>query len=177
MSRAGGANVLDPSEEARNIAAFSLGQLLQKDSSVESGLRAMLRIATMRGHLWWQAWAFMQLTNFYEPDAMDGVHLLIESAFPDAERRSGLLESAMASVRETRIVGASDPPKYYLADVGDLERDLPIFEARLLRKITVERSAQRDMRRTILNRIKNRVQIYLMAIENGATLPRESDEA
>jgi hypothetical protein len=41
----------------------------------------------------------------------------------------------------------------------------------------VERSAQRDMRRTILNRIKNRVQIYLMAIENGATLPRESDEA
>jgi hypothetical protein len=165
--------MLDPLEESRHIAAFGLGQLLQKDSSVESGVRTVLRIATIRGHLWWQAWAFIQLTDFYEPDAMDNVSHRIESAFPDGERRSDLLDSAMKAVRRTRQVDSSNPPKYYLADIADLERDLPIFEARLLQKISVNRFAQRDMRRTILNRVKNSVQAYLMAIENGTAIPKD----
>ena len=163
----------DPALEARHIAVYSLGQLLQKDSSVEAGVRAVLRIATMLRHSWWQTWAFIQLTDFYEPDAMDAADRLVEAAFPEADRRRDLLESAMANVRATRRVELSEPPEYYLADISDLERDLPIFEARLMKKISVERFRQRDTRRAILNRVKNRVQIYLMAIENGSAIPRD----
>ena len=79
----------------------------------------------------------------------------------------------MANVRATRRVELSEPPEYYLADISDVERDLPIFEARLMKKISVERFRQRDTRRAILNRVKNRVQIYLMAIENGSAIPRD----
>ena len=62
-----------------------------------------------------------------------------------------------------------DEGGYYLADVGDIERDLPIYEASLMRKISVAHLEQRDLRHRILNRVKNSAQRYLMRIENTST--------
>ncbi|MGA3037446.1 MAG: hypothetical protein ABSE64_08145 [Vulcanimicrobiaceae bacterium] len=155
------------------IAAFALGQLLQKDSSVEAGVRAVLHVATLRRQTWWQAWSYLQLTNIYEPfepDALEDAHRLMQRAFPDAARRNDILENAFAHYKSTRSIDAN-PGTYMLADIGDLESDLPIYEAALRKKINIERFQQRDIRRSILNRVKNQVQIYLMAVESGATIP------
>ena len=105
-----------------------------------------------------------------EDAARESVRPLLD-AFPDPQRQDQILESALNDVRKTRRV-AADNDVYYLADIGDVERDLPIFEASLLRKIDVRRFSQRDLRHRILNRVKNRVQTYLMAIEKDAAPPR-----
>ena len=53
----------DRNDEARGIAAYALGMLTHRDSSVEAGVRSVLRIANLRDHAWWQVWAQLQLTD------------------------------------------------------------------------------------------------------------------
>jgi hypothetical protein len=101
-----------------------------------------------------------------EDSAESTVRPLLAEAFPDGDRQNEILERALADVRKSRAV-STESLTPYLADIGDIERDLPIYEASLLREIDVDRFAQRDLRHRILNRVKNRVQTYLMSVEPG----------
>lgn len=158
--------MFDPAQESRHIAAFALGQLLMNDRSAEAAVRAVLRVATLRDHAWWQFWAFLQLNDTYEQDELAGAHRLIGRALPEATRRDDILESAKEDVLWTRRTGIEEN-EHYLADIGDVERDLTMYDTDLGRAIDVSRLAQRDMRHRIVNRVKNRAQEYLMLIETN----------
>lgn len=165
----------DNTEEARNLAAYALAMLTMKESSVEAGVRAVLRIATLLGQSWWQVWAQLQLTELVDEDtARDSVRPMLEHAFPDQSRREQIVELALADMLTTRVT-ATGSERYYLANIADIEHDLPIYEASLMRAIEVDRLAQCDLRRAILNRVKNRTQSYLMAIEARSRPPHVNE--
>jgi len=161
----------DRTHEARNLASFALGMLTHKDaSSVEAAVRSVLRIATLRGHARWRLWAELQLTELVDEEtAKESVRPLIDASFPDVRRQEQILDFALGDYLRSRKMANEDEGSYYLADVGDIERDLPIYEASLMRKISVEHLEQRDLRHRILNRVKNSAQRYLMRIENAST--------
>lgn len=160
----------DRNTEARELAKFALGMLTFKDSSVEAAVRSVLRIATLRDHAVWQVWAQLQLTEFVDEDAAKvSVRPLLDAAFPDAQRQEQIFDRALGDYLSTRSHSA-EKGGHYLADIADIERDLPIYEASLMREIDVSRFEHRDLRQRILNRVKNGAQRYLMDIEKG-TIP------
>jgi hypothetical protein len=158
----------DPREVTRGLAAFALGMLAHKDaSSAEAVVRAVLRIASLRNHPRWQVWAELQLTELVDEDvAKNSVRHLLDDAFPDPQRQDQIFEAALDDYLSTRRTSSDSASRYYLADIGDIERDLPIYEASLMRNIDVDVLAQRDLRHRILNRVKNQAQRYLMKEEH-----------
>lgn len=159
----------DPNEVTRDMAAFALGMLAHKDAnSAEAVVRAVLRIASLRDHHRWCVWAELQLTELVDEDvAKESVRHVLDDAFPDPRRQDQILEVALGDYLSTRRTSAEADSAYYLADIGDIERDLPIYEASLMRNIDVDILAQRDLRHRILNRVKNQAQRYLMIVEKA----------
>lgn len=158
----------DRNEVTRSLAAFALGSLSHKDSSsAEGAVRSVLRIASLRNHPRWQIWSELQLTELVDEDvAKETVQHLLDDAFPDTQRRNQLFEVALREYLATRRRSEEPRSGFYLADIGDIERDLPIYEASLMREIDVDVLAQRDLRNRILNRVKNHAQRYLMSEES-----------
>jgi hypothetical protein len=168
----------DPNEVTRGIAAFALGMLAHKDaSSAEAVVRAVLRIASLRNHHRWRVWAELQLTELVDEDvAKESVRHVLDDAFPDPQRQDQILEAALGDYLSTRRTSAEADSAHYLADIGDVERDLPIYEASLMRNIDVNVLAQRDLRHRILNRVKNQAQRYLMNVEKSEGSSAPADE-
>ncbi len=159
--------------ELRQLAQYSLGALIAKKSSVESGVREVLRIATAKGHAVWQAWAMLQLTDMFEDDGLGYAREAISNAFPEAVRQDTVLHKALEQYNATRL--APDDTTYR-ADIGDIEHDLIIFQAHLRQKITTTRYAQRDRLRRIVNKVKNQAQDYLITIENASRDDEAAEE-
>jgi hypothetical protein len=152
-------------QEARGLASFALGSLTMKESSAEAAVRSVYRIANLRDQYTWQVWAQLQLTELVDEDAArESVQRVLDGAFPESTRQDAILAHALEDYLATRV-RAGETGSYYLADVGDIERDLVIYEASLMRDINVEHLVQRDFRQRILNRVKNRAQTYLMEVE------------
>jgi hypothetical protein len=122
-------------------------------------------------------WAELQLTEFVDEDtAKDAVRHILDDAFPDAQRQDQLFDVALRDYLATRKISGEDDSGYNLADIGDLEQDMPIYQASLLREIDIDILAQRDLRHRILNRVKNQAQRYLMKVERDEPLLSTSDE-
>jgi hypothetical protein len=157
----------DSKELTRSLAAFALGSLAHKESSTAEGaVRSVLRIASLRKHPLWQIWAELQLTELVDEDvARDSVQHLLQDAFPDPQRRNQLFDVALREYLITRRRSLDPDSGFYLADIGDIERDFAVYEASLMREIDVDVLAQRDLRHRILNRVKNQAQRYLMSEE------------
>jgi hypothetical protein len=168
----------DRIQEARTLAAFALGMLTHKDAnSPEATVRAVLRIASLRKHDRWRVWAELQLTEFVDEDtAKDSVRHILDDAFPDSQRRDQLFEVALRDYLLTRRISSEDETRHYLADIGDIEQDIPVYQASLLREIDVDTLAQRDLRHRILNRVKNQAQRYIMKVESDEPVPSTVDE-
>ncbi|HEY0396320.1 MAG TPA: hypothetical protein VGD01_17685 [Candidatus Elarobacter sp.] len=154
------------------MAAFALGMLAHKDAnSAEAAVRAVLRIASLRNHERWRVWAELQLTELVDEDsARDSVRHILDDAFPDPHRQSRIFDAALRDYLATRKASSEENGRRYLADIGDIEHDLPIYQASLLRDINVDALAQRDLRHRILNRVKNQAQRYLMKVEKDEPL-------
>jgi len=157
----------DFNEEVRHLAAFALGMLTHKDaSSTEAAVRSVLRIASLRNHHHWRIWAELQLTELVDEDAArESIQHLLDDAFPDEHRRAPALDAALADYLATRDTSLTGDGQLYLSDIGDVERDIAMYDASLSRRIDVEVLRQRDLRHRVLNRVKNKAQQYLMERE------------
>jgi hypothetical protein len=151
--------------EIRTLAGYLLGQLLQRNSSVEVGVRGVLRIANLMHHTAWVAWASLQLVDMADESGIDEARVAVEHAFPDLSHQERILQQAKEAYDSTRA-GVGDAPAYQ-ADIGDVETDAAIFEADLMREISDQRFRQLASRHRILNKVRNKVQSYLMMIEAG----------
>jgi hypothetical protein len=162
----------DRIEEVRAMAAFALGMLAHKDAnSAEAAVRAVLRIASLRNHERWRVWAELQLTDLVDEDAAkDSVQHILDDTFPDRQRQSRVFEAALRDYLATRKTSSEAGTRHYLADIGDIEHDVPIYQASLLREINIDVLAQRDLRHRIINRVKNQAQRYLMMVEKDEPL-------
>lgn len=152
-------------EETRHLAGYLLGQLLQKDSSVEVGVRGVLRIASLQHHAVWIAWAALQLVDMADESGLAEARTAIEKTFSDSDTQDRIIQQAKESYDFTRASVGNPTPNH--SDIGDLERDVAIFETELKREITETRFHQVTERHRILNRVKNSVQKYLMMVEAG----------
>lgn len=101
----------------------------------------------------------------FEDDGVIYARESISSAFAETVRQDNVIQKALEQYNSTRL--APDDTTYR-ADVGDIEHDLIILQAKLKKKITATRYAQRDRLRRILNKVKNQAQVYLMTIENDS---------
>jgi len=117
----------DINDDARNLAKVGLGILLQKDSSTETGVRFVLRIATLKDHTAWQVWAYLQLTEMFDDGDIEAATRAIAWGKIDATRQKDIVQRALYDYNETRAE-IGDPSDIYRADIGDIEKDLSIFE-------------------------------------------------
>lgn len=161
----------DDGDEIIGIASFALSQLIQKKSSVESGVRATLRVATMRRHTFWQFWAYLNLHTLSEPGNAERARKLLQDAFPDSEeQRLSVVDSVFQDLKHCREVRKD---KILIDGVGQLESKQLIADARIKAGFDPPTTDANELR-DVLFRVKNRVQMYLMAIENGKEAPKPS---
>lgn len=139
-------------QRASDLATNALEQLIYARCSAETGVRSVLRIASLCGHSWWQSWALLQL---FEGGADD----LTSSYGRELERRGYQTDSVFADVVAMRSLGGTRVARH---SVGELER--------LVCK------GDNQQYRYILSRITNRVQIYLMAVEAEKEPPSPPSE-
>lgn len=126
-------------------------------------------------HSAWQVWSSLQLTEMFDDGDIPSAIQAIAWGKIDAARQEHIVERALRDYNATRTE-VGDESEIYRADVGDIERDLDIFESSLMREIDLTRFAQRDRNHRILNRIKNRVQEYLMMVERNMPPPEPGED-
>jgi len=159
-------------DETRAFAASSLAQLLTKDSSAAVGVRAVLHIATLRGHAWWQTWAYLQLSDLkIGTEGVHGARQMLADAFGKGNReRDAVFNNVWADLMVSRQFDDAD--LFHATSIDQVESDLHILDDRLSAG-EEERSLETDhtwMVR-ITAHLKNRAQTYLTAVESGLPPP------
>lgn len=162
-------------EEIESQASFALGSLIYGGASVEACVRAVLRIATLKGHSWWQAWAQVQLMRTSsadnDPHSLKRMHRILEGSLPHEQQRNETIDSVLDDYSATRSYSqkngeGKDETRFTAGSVSDLENEVSADPA----------SNLSDSYRDLLTRIKNRAQYYLTQIE-GAREPRPPELA
>lgn len=159
-------------DESKGIASFALSQLLQKDSSVESAVRAVLRVAALRGHSWWEVWANLQLVTIGEDK--NGMRKALDELgrkFPSIAQRDQIFDDAAKDLKHCRT---DEDGQIFTEGVGQIERRLSIREQRQALGVDEVRASDNSIREALF-RIKNRAQLYLQSVECGADAPKASD--
>jgi hypothetical protein len=153
-------------EEVGTLVSYSLGRLIHGGATVESSVRAALRIAMHRQHVWWQCWCYLQLLDAsLDKDGIDHtdtvhrdrMHELLHDAFPeDPNQQEAVFQSVLDDTIATKSFAEDS---MFTVDVATLERTL------------LDPNIVHEPIHRILNRITNRVQSYLMAVERGIPPP------
>jgi hypothetical protein len=159
---------------ARCNAAAALSQLLFKDSSVEVGVRSVLRIAEHKGLTWWKIWATMQLLHFASDEPSTQLSSILDREFPTekGQQRALLLEQHGEEYRAMRLLlskGSDGGALYNVTDLAGIEKTLVLAEASYCQDADSELASDIRDYVTILQRIKSRVQAFLTAVEMGET--------
>lgn len=165
-------------DEVKQLATYSLGQLLQKEASAALGVRAVYRCATLKRHTRWQMWAFLQLYDLKASDkeALVEAKLLFEEAFPkdeDQATRDNVIENVVNSYLKDRRNLAGD--KFLTSSIDHVEALYKVEEECLLREPrphALDRLAR--LIRIIVN-TKNNAQNYLMSLERGGEPPKPTE--
>jgi hypothetical protein len=156
----------EPSFDPQGFASYSLSQLLFKDSSVEVGVRSVLRIAEHKGLTWWRLWVTLQLTPFNADTLGEDIARIVDEDFPEekAAHRGNLYTEHFNEYRYLRW--DADTRHYTVDGLAKLEKITALAEVGYARghddlRMVVFTNAD------VLSRIKSRVQDFLTAIERG----------
>lgn len=164
--------------DVQGFATYALSQLLFKDSSVEVGVRSVLRIAEHRGLTWWKLWASLQLLTLDAKTVDEEIAEVVDRDFPaeKAEHRGRLLRDA---IEEYNYLRKSDDPRCRTSSALPLiKQDCDLAEIAFSQGMKGGHDIALG-NTEILNRVKNRIQAFLTAVERGETPlpPRRSVEA
>lgn len=169
-------------DEVRSLSSYALGQLLQKNASVEVAVRQVLRVATLKNHLQWRIWAMINLTTVdpakesaesslppIREQTLTQMHHLLDDFFPPKTgdvARQAVLNRVIESVTACRRI---KPGRTMADSVTTLERRFK-EERRAIRKGSGDDELYSTLER-ILDRIKTQAQMYLSSVESGSTEP------
>jgi hypothetical protein len=155
-------------DEIVSMASFALGNVIYGGGSVETAVRAVLRIAALQHHTWWQLWAYTQLNENGDDQTTSAMaRESLARAFPlemDGEKlleaveqqHNDIIESAVEDVTETRILG-EERDRVLTHSVAEIEY--------------LARENKDQSSRFVLTRIKNRALAYLMSVESKQSPP------
>lgn len=158
----------DQTFDSRSAASYALGQLLFKESSVEVGVRSVLRIAEHRGFTWWRVWATLQLVPFNAGTLGEDITRMVKEDFPEEKRGHQASLYGDQFLEYSYLRWQPETEHYAVDGIAKLEKLCALAEAAYIR-------GQDDLRQIvlmnteILSRIKSRVQEFLTAIEAGHT--------
>jgi hypothetical protein len=153
-------------EQIVEMASYALGQLIYGGSSVETAVRAVLRIANLLHHTRWQLWAYLQLNEGGGDDTTSAIaaqslfrafplEMLGDSLHPGVEaQHTDIMEAAAEAVTATRFIG---------------EDRVTTHSVREIEYLTAEGNEQ--VLRIVLTRIRNCAQAYLMSVEANQNPP------
>lgn len=170
----------DGHDEAKSLAAYALGQMLQKKSSVEVAVRWVLRIATLKHHLQWRMWAQMNLITLTAEDVasasgpshkIDAVLRMLDDVFSPSGGIMGptsVVENVLESYWLCRRLNSEGLASDSIARLETVYRDY----RRMLRAKWTEDTNEHSTRLSeVLNNVKNRAQTYLSSVEADVLLP------
>jgi hypothetical protein len=161
--------VTESAFDPQAFASYALSQLLFKDSSVEVGVRSVLRIANYKGLTWWTLWASLQLREF-SPETLRADIQAFQDDFPEEKEahRDKIVHDQLAEYLDLRHVRDNLARPF---DLASLEKLTEIAQANAASGNEQQQSFVIELS-TILSRIKSRVQTFLIAIErNEAPTP------